>query len=128
VRRVDDPVIRIEPVAMARGPEEVEAAFATISQEGADAVVVQGIFFSKAIAELALEYRLPTASVVPQFAQAGGLLSYGADIRDIYRRSAVEVSAIGIKADASIFKRVNETIQCANRCWRQVFARTPRIS
>jgi ABC-type uncharacterized transport system substrate-binding protein len=35
---------------MARGPEEVEAAFATISQEGADAVVVQGIFFSKSIA------------------------------------------------------------------------------
>ena len=39
--------IRIEPVAMARGPEEVEAALATISQEGADAVVVQGIFFPK---------------------------------------------------------------------------------
>jgi putative tryptophan/tyrosine transport system substrate-binding protein len=37
--------IRIEPVAMARGPEEVEVAFATISREGADAVVVQGIFF-----------------------------------------------------------------------------------
>jgi putative ABC transport system substrate-binding protein len=86
--------IRIEPVAMARGPEEVEAAFATISQEGADAVVVQGIFFSKPIAELALKYRLPTASVVRQFAQAGGLLSYGADIRDIYRRSATLVHKI----------------------------------
>src|SRR5262245_1762885 len=64
--------IRIEPIAMARGPEEVEAAFATISREGAEAVVVQGIFFSKPIAELALRYRLPTASVVRQFAQAGG--------------------------------------------------------
>jgi ABC-type uncharacterized transport system substrate-binding protein len=40
--------IRIEPVAMARGPEEAEAAFATISQERADAVVVQGIFLSSA--------------------------------------------------------------------------------
>jgi len=48
---------------MARGPEEAEAAFATISQERADAVVVQGIFFSKTITELALKYRLPTASV-----------------------------------------------------------------
>jgi putative ABC transport system substrate-binding protein len=49
--------IRVEPVAMARGPEEAEAAFATISQERAEAVVVQGIFFSKTIAELALKYR-----------------------------------------------------------------------
>jgi putative tryptophan/tyrosine transport system substrate-binding protein len=84
--------IRIEPVAMARGPEEAEAAFATM--KGADAVVVQGIFFSKTIAELALKYRLPAASVVPQFAQAGGLISYGADTRDIYRRSATLVHKI----------------------------------
>src|SRR5215831_15068284 len=42
--------IRIEPVAMARGSEEAEAAFATISRERAEAVVVQGIFFSKTIA------------------------------------------------------------------------------
>ena len=53
--------IRIEPVAMARGPEEAEAAFATISQERADAVVVQGIFFSKSIAELALKYKISSA-------------------------------------------------------------------
>jgi ABC-type uncharacterized transport system substrate-binding protein len=86
--------IRIEPVAMARGPEEAEAAFATISQEGAEAVVVQGIFFSKTIAELALKYRLPTASVLRQFAEVGGLISYGADTRDIYRRSATLVHKI----------------------------------
>jgi putative tryptophan/tyrosine transport system substrate-binding protein len=70
--------IRIEPVAMARRSEEAEAAFATISQERAEAVVVQGIFFSKTIAELALKYRLPTASVIRQFAEVGGLISYGA--------------------------------------------------
>jgi putative ABC transport system substrate-binding protein len=86
--------IRIEPVAMARGSEEAEAAFAAISQERAEAVVVQGIFFSKTIAELALKYRLPTASVVRQFAEVGGLISYGADIRDIFRRSATLVHRI----------------------------------
>jgi putative ABC transport system substrate-binding protein len=86
--------IRIEPVAMARGSEEAEAAFATISQERAEAVVVQGIFFPKTIAELGLKYRLPTASVVRQFAEVGGLISYGADIRDIYRRSATLVYRI----------------------------------
>ena len=38
--------IEIAPVAMARGPDELEAAFARIVQEQAQAVVVQGIFFS----------------------------------------------------------------------------------
>jgi putative tryptophan/tyrosine transport system substrate-binding protein len=86
--------IRVEPVAMVRGLEDVEAAFAAISEAGANAVVVQGIFFSRTIAELALKHRLPTASVVRQFAHAGGLVSYGADIRDIYRRSATLVHKI----------------------------------
>jgi putative tryptophan/tyrosine transport system substrate-binding protein len=86
--------IKIAPVAMARGPDEVEAAFAMMSNERADAVVVQGIFFSKTVADLALKYRLPSASVLRQFAQAGGLMSYGADVSDIFRRSAVHVHKI----------------------------------
>ena len=42
--------IEIAPVAMARGPDELEAAFARIAQEEAQAVVVQGIFFSRTVA------------------------------------------------------------------------------
>ena len=80
--------IEIAPVAMARGPDDVEAAFAMMTQERAEAVVVQGIFFSKAVADLALKYRLPSASLLRQFAQAGGLMSYGADVFDIFRRCA----------------------------------------
>ena len=80
--------IEIAPVAMARGPDDVEAAFAVMTQERAEAVVVQGIFFSKAVADLALKYRLPSASLLRQFAQAGGLMSYGADVSDIFRRCA----------------------------------------
>jgi putative tryptophan/tyrosine transport system substrate-binding protein len=86
--------IKIAPVAMARGPDEVGSAFATISNERADAVVVQGIFFSKTVADLALKYRLPSASVLRQFAHAGGLMSYGADVSDIFRRSALHVHKI----------------------------------
>jgi putative ABC transport system substrate-binding protein len=80
--------IEIAPVAMARGPDDVEAAFAMMTQERSEAVVVQGIFFSKAVADLALKYRLPSASLLRQFAQAGGLMSYGADVSDIFRRCA----------------------------------------
>jgi putative ABC transport system substrate-binding protein len=86
--------IAISPVAMVRGPDEVEAAFIKMKEEGAEAVVVQGIFFSKTIAELAIKYHLPSASVLRQFAQAGGLMSYGADVPDIFRRSAVLVHRI----------------------------------
>jgi len=86
--------ITISPVAMVRGPDEVEAAFARMRNEGAEAVVVQGIFFSKTVADLAIKYRLPSASVLRQFAQAGGLMSYGADVPDIFRRSAVLVHKI----------------------------------
>jgi putative ABC transport system substrate-binding protein len=86
--------IEIAPVAMARAPEEVDAAFATMAQERAEAVVVQGIFFSRTVADLAVKYRLPSASLLRQFAQAGGLMSYGADVPDIFRRSAVLIHRI----------------------------------
>jgi putative ABC transport system substrate-binding protein len=86
--------VEIAPVAMARGPDEVDAAFATMTREQADAVVVQGIFFSKTIADLAIKYRLPAASVLRSFVAEGGLMSYGADISDIFRRSAVIVHKI----------------------------------
>jgi putative tryptophan/tyrosine transport system substrate-binding protein len=86
--------IEIAPIAMARGPDEVEAAFALIAQERSQAVVVQGIFFSRTVADLAIKHRVPSASVLRQFAQAGGLVSYGADVPDIFRRCAVVVHKI----------------------------------
>src|SRR5215813_15275798 len=60
----------------------------------AQAVIVQGIFFSKAIADLAIKYRLPSASVLRSYPHAGGLMSYGADIPHIFRRSAILVHKI----------------------------------
>jgi putative ABC transport system substrate-binding protein len=92
--------IEIAPVAMVRALDEVETAFAAITRERADAVVVPGIFFAATIADLAIRYRLPSASVLRSFAEAGGLLSYGADIPHMYRRSAVFVHKIlqGTKA------------------------------
>ena len=86
--------IEIAPIAMARGPDDLEAAFAMIAQERSQAVVVQGIFFSETVADLALRHRLPSASVLRQFAQAGGLVSYGADVPDIFRRCAALVHKI----------------------------------
>ena len=49
----------------------------------------------------ALRYRLPTISNVPGFAEAGGLLQYGTDILDQFRRSAGYVDGILRGAKAS---------------------------
>jgi putative ABC transport system substrate-binding protein len=65
-----------------------------MKKEGAGAVVVQGSLASKSTAELALKHRLPTATVPRSFAEVGGLLSYGADGPDSFRRSAAFVSKI----------------------------------
>ena len=46
------------------------------------------------IGVMAIRNRLPAVSVLKEFAEAGLLLTYGADFRDLYRRSAVFVDKI----------------------------------
>jgi putative tryptophan/tyrosine transport system substrate-binding protein len=82
----------------ARGLDAFEQAFAIMVRERAQAFVMQGdsVLFNhrSQIAELALRNRLPAASVQRELAEAGFLLTYGSDIRDLYRRSAVFVDKI----------------------------------
>src|SRR3954470_14620579 len=82
----------------ARGLDTLEQAFATMVRERAQAFVMQGdsVLFNhrSQIAEMALQNRLPAASIAKEFAEAGFLLTYGADIGDLYRRSAVFVDKI----------------------------------
>ena len=67
-------------------------------RERAQALVMQGdsVLFNYRgrIAEMALRNRLPAAANQRELAQAGFLLTYGADIRDLYRRSAIFVDKI----------------------------------
>jgi putative tryptophan/tyrosine transport system substrate-binding protein len=67
-------------------------------RERAQALVVQGdtvLFeFARQIAEMALRHRLPAASLLKELAEAGFLLTYGSDIRDQVRRSAIFVDKI----------------------------------
>ena len=71
--------IKIGPVVMIRGPEEAETAFATMVRERADAVVVQGSLAVKSLTDMAIKYRLPTASTTRSFVEIGGLMTFGAD-------------------------------------------------
>ena len=86
--------IEIQPITV-RGPdEELEAAFAAIASGRAEAVVIQGSLSTKRIADLAVEYRLPAASTTRGFADAGGLMSYGADGPALFRQGAKFVQRI----------------------------------
>jgi putative ABC transport system substrate-binding protein len=59
----------ISPVVMVRGPDELEAAFATAMKERADAVVFQGSLPTKRLVELSLAHNLPTATSFRTFAE-----------------------------------------------------------
>jgi putative ABC transport system substrate-binding protein len=80
-----------------RGPNDLNQAFATLAQQGAHAVVVPNTSLlnplGAQIASLAVKHHLPTLGS-SAFAQAGGLLAYGPDGADMYRRAAGYVDSI----------------------------------
>jgi putative ABC transport system substrate-binding protein len=82
----------------ARGLDALEQAFAMMVRERAQAFVMQGdsvLYNNRSqIVEMALRNRLPAASLQKEYADAGFLLTYGADTRDLYRRAAGFVDKI----------------------------------
>jgi len=82
----------------ARNPEEVETAFAALRREnvGAILVVSDGFLLSQRqrIAQLALRERLPSMFQQREFAEVGGLMSYGESLLEFYRRAASYVDKI----------------------------------
>lgn len=81
-------------IIMIAQPDELDAAFVTITNDAADAVVVQPSLPRVRIAELALRHRV--ASIAPSggFATAGGLAAYSANQKEMARRSATLVDRI----------------------------------
>jgi len=81
-----------------RVPEDFEGALKAATRQRAGALFVPGDPLvtnrPKVIADLALRYRLPTITDFSELPKAGGLLSYGPDLADSYRRAAVYVDKI----------------------------------
>ncbi len=81
-----------------RDTGEIEGAFrtATDARAGALLVFAAGLLFPHArrVAELAAKSRLPAMYELRPYVEAGGLISYGPDINDIWRRAAVFVDKI----------------------------------
>src|SRR5436190_2609633 len=85
--------IDIVPIVVT-GPDKLDEAFAAMKKEGVGAVVVQGSLTSKKAAELALSHGVPAVTVPRSFVELGGLMSYGLDGPDSFRRGAMFVSKI----------------------------------
>jgi putative ABC transport system substrate-binding protein len=78
--------------------DDFDAVFAAMALERVDGVVVHGAALTAShggrLAELALKHRLPTVFVVRDNVEAGGLMSYGADVLDLTRRAAIYIDKI----------------------------------
>ena len=89
--------LKLEEIETQPDPKGLESAFQTAKQKQVDAImtITTRPFFAerKRIVELAGKYRLP--AIYPEgFVDEGGLMSYGADYADLYRRAAVYVDKI----------------------------------
>ena len=88
--------LKLEEIETQPEPKELESAFQTAKQKQVNAIMTLPRFFAerKRIVELAIKYRLPAIYPQEEYVEAGGLMSYGADYPDLYRRAAVYVDKI----------------------------------
>ena len=89
--------LRIQPVAV-RSATEFDRAFSAIVREHAGAVLVLNtpmyVAEAKRLAELATTRKLPSLFGASPAVEAGGLMSFGPDRVDLWRRSAIYVDKI----------------------------------
>ena len=90
--------LKLEEIETRRDAKGLESAFQTAKQKqvGAIMTLAAAVFFAerKRIFELADKYRLPAIYPQKEFVDEGGLMFYGADYDDIYRRAADYVDKI----------------------------------
>ena len=82
----------------ARGPADFDRAFSDMTRARASALtVLNGVVFlgaRKRLADLTAKNRLPAAYGAREYVDAGGLMSYGPDYADLFRRAATYVDKI----------------------------------
>jgi len=121
--------ITVFPVE-AKTSDDLESAFSAAARERATAMVVPPMPLyseqSKHIAELAKNYRIPTAAQARSFVEAGGLVRYGSDLRDGFLRTAVYVDKIlrGAKPANLPVEQMNRFETVVNRGTAKAFGIT----
>jgi len=90
--------LRLEEIETQLDGKSLESAFQTAKEKQVNAIMTTTSprFFAerKRIVELAGKHRLPAIYFQKEFVDEGGLMSYGADYTDLYRRAAVYVDRI----------------------------------
>src|SRR5262245_2639028 len=90
--------LKLEEIETQPDPKGLASAFQTAKQKQVNAIMTlttRPLFAErKRIVELAGKYRLPAIYFQKEFVDEGGLMSYGADFDDLYRRAAVYVDKI----------------------------------
>ena len=94
--------LEVQPIEV-RSVGDFEPACSRIAEAHFDGIVVSpdGLFYQgrEAIAQAALKRQIPLMVYSRETVQAGALMSYGADVRDIFRRSATYIHKI-LKGEA----------------------------
>ena len=89
--------VRLQVVEV-RGPDDFDRAFSDITKARTDALAVMSTptFFGerRRLLDLAAKNRLPTAFAYREYLDAGGLIAYGPNVADLYRRTATYVDKI----------------------------------
>jgi ABC-type uncharacterized transport system substrate-binding protein len=79
-------------------PKDIETVFRAASKGRADAVLVlvSPVLDSQRtqVAQLAVKTRLPVIHPQPEYVEAGGLMTYGVSVTDLFRRAATYVDKI----------------------------------
>lgn len=85
-------------VVEVRSPDEFERGFPEMGNAHVDAVLLMpdGMFsdYRKHIAELALAHKLPAIGWSAEVTEAGALMSYGANVPDLFRHTAVYIDKV----------------------------------
>jgi putative ABC transport system substrate-binding protein len=90
--------LKLEEIEAQTNTKGLESAFKTAKQKQVGAILTTAgrRFFAerKRIVELAVKYRLPAIYFQKEFVDEGGLMSYGADFDDLFRKAAHYVDRI----------------------------------
>jgi putative ABC transport system substrate-binding protein len=91
--------IRLIPVLLEESsPSEYQRAFAAIAQDRPDAIIVSGTpetyYYRQLIIELVQKSRLPGMYPNRDWAEAGGLMAYGTDLVELWRRLADDLHQV----------------------------------
>jgi putative ABC transport system substrate-binding protein len=79
-------------------PEEIEPAFKSAGDARAQAVLALSspVFGTvpRALADVALRHLMPTITLFPEYAEAGGLMAYGTSLTDLFRQAGEMVGKV----------------------------------